>query len=502
MKRMCTLTLMLAVALTCSAQAVQSATDSVRQAFFNEIEEGLPALAFAHPDSVIILADRLISAMDSSEDSTRLAGLFFDYFSDCPIMGTEAIAVHIADNYFLNGKLKWPDSDSYPALYTFAEFNRASLIGKSAPALVLEDIDGSTVDVRAVRSPYKVLYFYDDGCASCARQTPALISLLNSYAGDGMVSFFAVYTQSERTQWEKYVADNFDNIDNPKVAVYNLWDPEIASDFQINYGVLTTPAMFLLDSENNITGRKLDSNALGQLLDIKDSFRTSLLKLFDTVTTEVGANEESAMQLAAALLARSAGDVASFKTTVYEMFRYYRSIPLADAQKGARKIAEDFILSVPESWAGETVDEVRWNLQKMQQNAVGQKAADEILLNKRGSRKRMLAGCKPYTVLFFNIANCNDCRQYTEALREAAPLLKARKVKVVSVYLSPDRSQWLDKINADKKWTHLTDEGPASRLREDYDLAVVPRIYLLDKNKTVIAKDITVQTLCTILENQ
>ena len=101
MKRMCTLTLMLAVALTCSAQAVQSATDSVRQAFFNEIEEGLPALAFAHPDSVIILADRLISAMDSSEDSTRLAGLFFDYFSDCPIMGTEAIAVHIAGDTVL-----------------------------------------------------------------------------------------------------------------------------------------------------------------------------------------------------------------------------------------------------------------------------------------------------------------------------------------------------------------------------------------------------------------
>ena len=84
---------------------------------------------------------------------------------------------------------------------------------------------------------------------------------------------------------------------------------------------------------------------------------------------------------------------------------------------------------------------------------------------------------------------------------DAADFLKAKKAKVVSVYLSADRDYWQDNIKANKCWTHLTDEGPGSKLREDYDLEVVPRIYLLDKDKKVVAKDITVRTLCDILEN-
>jgi len=501
MRRICTLTIMLGFALTCAAQSVQSAADSTKRAFFNTIESQLPALSVIPADSIIMLADGLISIMESKEDSTEIAGLFFNYFSDCPVMGTEAVAVHIADNFFLNGRLKWPDDNTYPELFAFAEFNRSSLLGMSAPALTMNDIDSSVVDIRTVRSPLKVLYFYDDACATCARETPLLVSLLDNYDGEGQISFFAIYTQSERSAWENYVKEHFSSIDNPKVRVYNLWDPEYESNFQMKYGVLTTPAMFLLDSENTIIGRKLDSEALSQLIHIKDNFRTSLLNMLDTVTDELGANEESIMNLVAALYLRSNGDVESFKTVLYEIFTYYRSIPLRDAQLGAAKMAEEFILGVDGSWAEETLEEVRWNLMKMKQNDIADTATDEILYNKRGTKKRMLAGRKPYTVLFFNIAHCKDCRQYKEDLRDAAPLLKSKKAKVVSIYLSADRSQWLNDIKENKNWTHLTDEGPQSRLREDYDLAVVPRIYLLDKDKKVIAKDITVPTLCEILEN-
>lgn len=501
MKRLATLTLLLCFALTCAAQTVQSTADYSKEDFFKSVEEQLPLISLMPADSVIDLSDRLIALMGNRQDSTDMAGLFFDFFSRCPIMGSEAVAVHIADAYFLNGKLKWPDDDSYPELYAFAEFNRSSLLGRDAPVLVMDDINGSVVDVRAVRSPFKVLYFYDDGCATCARQTPLLAELLNNYEGGGQVAFFAVYTQSDRQAWERYAGEHFASIDNPHVTVYNLWDPELDSDFQMKYGVLTTPAMFLLDSENKIIGRKLDSDALGRLLQIKDSFRSSLLKMLDNFTDAAGVSEESIMQLVAMLFERSDGNVDTFKTILYEIFKYYRSIPLAEAQAGAARVAEDFILGVDGNWAPETLEEVRWNLEKMSLNPVGEKAVDEMLYNKKGAKKRMLAGRKPYTVLFFNIAYCKDCAAYKEALGEASALLKSKKAKVVSVYLSPDRSQWLDDINRNKHWTHLTDEGPQSALREDYDLSVVPRLYLLDKDKKVIAKDITVQMLCEILEN-
>lgn len=495
------MTILAGIALNCLAQPVQTAADSTKEVFFGIIEKELPAMSLIPADSAILLTNHLISIMENGADSARLAGLIFNYFSNCPVMGSEAVAVHIADNFFLNGKLKWPDSDTYPELFAFAEFNRNSLLGMDAPPLVLNDIDGYIVDIRAVRSPLKVLYFYEDGCASCARETPLLVSLLNSYEGSSDIAFFAIYTQSDRDQWENYVAGNFEAIDNPHVTVYNLWDPGLESGFQMNYGVLSTPIMLMLDSENTIIGRRLESRSLEQLIGVRDNYRAALRDLFDKVTDGLGANETSAMQLTAALFERSDGNIAMFKNTLYEIFKYYRSIPLRQAQAGAEKIAADFILGVNGPWADETLEEIRWEIAKMHQNDPGSIAVDEKLYNKKGARKKMLAGRSPYTVLFFNIARCNDCRQYTNDLVEASPLLKSKKAKVVSVYLSADRNLWLENIKAHKSWTHLTDEGPASRLRDDYDLAVVPRIYLLDKNKKVIAKDITVRELCDILEN-
>ena len=82
MKRLCILTLLLGFALTCVAQPVQSATDDSSQALFGAIEKELPAISLMPADSIIYLADRLISIMETKEDSTRMAGVFFDYFSD------------------------------------------------------------------------------------------------------------------------------------------------------------------------------------------------------------------------------------------------------------------------------------------------------------------------------------------------------------------------------------------------------------------------------------
>ena len=501
MRRFAAAILFLCFALTSFAQTEDGDSTLSRDDFFTALEGDLPAISLMPIDTIISLSDRVMAMMVDEADSTELAGLLFNYFSNCPVMGTEAVAVHIADSYFLSGLLKWPDEDTYPELYAFAAFNRSSLLGMSAPALVMDDINGSVVDIRAVRAPIKVLYFYDDGCSTCARQTPLLTALLDAYDGDGQIAFFAVYTQTDRSAWEKYVGEHFSSIDNPKVTVYNIWDPELETGFQMNYGVLTTPSMFLLDSENKIIGRKLDSDALGKLIKIKDNHRAALLRMLDSVTDEVGVSEDNVMQLVLVLFQRSNGDVEAFKTTLYEIFKYYRNIPLSGAQKGAEKVARDFILGVDGAWAPETLEEIRWNLEKMHQNDVGEKAADEILYNKRGAKKKMLAGSKPYTVLFFNIAHCRDCAQFKADLRDASPILKSRKAKVVSVYLSADRDLWLNNIKEDKNWTHLTDEGPASQLREDYDLGVVPRLYLLDRDKKVIAKDITVQMLCEILEN-
>ena len=169
-------------------------------------------------DSIIVKCDLLINQGGSEKQQADIAGVIFNYFAAAPYMGLETVAVHIADNWFLNKKLPWGDDNTYPILYTYAEFNRESLIGKSAPELKMESLNGDTISFREIPADHKILYFYEDGCAQCARQTPAIVSMLNDYSGKSIV-LFAIYTQDLRENWEKYIWLNFNKIDNPTVTV-------------------------------------------------------------------------------------------------------------------------------------------------------------------------------------------------------------------------------------------------------------------------------------------
>ena len=95
-----------------------------------------------------------------------------------------------------------------------------------------------------------------------ARQTPLLVSILKEYSGTAPLSFYAVYTQSDKAAWAKYAISHFGGIENPQVRVYNLWDPEGVSEFHKKYSVLSTPSLLLLDADNRIIGRRLDAAAL------------------------------------------------------------------------------------------------------------------------------------------------------------------------------------------------------------------------------------------------
>ncbi|MCF0177238.1 MAG: redoxin domain-containing protein, partial [Bacteroidales bacterium] len=246
------------------------------QQIYSSVRSYLDGIVTLPIDSIIHKCDLLIAEGENAENQSKIAGLIFDYFTSSPIMGADGVAVHIADNYFLNKKLSWPNASSYPALFTFAEFNRESLIGNRAPSLDIEDIDGNSLSIPKGEKGLSLLYFFDDHCASCAKETPAIASFLQHYDGAQPLTLYAVYTQSDKESWKKYADLHFNSITNPQVRVYNLWDPEATSSFHMKYGVLSTPRLFLVDQENRIVGRMLDSKAIVTMIENDNNYFESL----------------------------------------------------------------------------------------------------------------------------------------------------------------------------------------------------------------------------------
>ena len=287
-----------------------AAPDSTAMAAIrNKLEEYFAALERETADTKCREADFIIGICTDSLTRQAVTILTYSHFLNSPVMGDEAVAIHVFDRWISDGPVKMYSDADYFSARLFAETNRNSLIGCKAPALGLHSPDGIPTVIFGKRSDnlsgdtlsdaagdrtvpdgkpvpehdsgpdagyqatpaaepglYSILYFYDTGCAKCKVESILLRNLL----GDGRfhVNLFAIYTGTDAERWKGYREHDLD-IDTPQVNVIHLWDPDMTSDMAVKYGVIRTPAIFLTAPDSTIAGRRLDVPALENLPDIK-----------------------------------------------------------------------------------------------------------------------------------------------------------------------------------------------------------------------------------------
>ena len=234
-------------------------TDSTLTSLMNRLDAYIKAIETESTQTKITESDFLVSACDDSVIWQKTALRLYERYMESPVMGDEAVAIHIFDTWFADGGIKMPSDAEFFKARLFAELNRNSLIGMKAPSLALRNPDGSDHRIpEEGERRLKVLYFYDTDCPVCSAQTSLLGEVLKDYE----TVLYAIYTGTEREKWLRYAEDRLNYGSN----VVNLWDPDRTSDFEMLYGVIRTPAIFLVDADGVIIGRRLDPSSLGKLL--------------------------------------------------------------------------------------------------------------------------------------------------------------------------------------------------------------------------------------------
>ena len=447
--------------------------------------------------------DRLIDSVgiQHPELQSKVAGIAFDFFTDSPVMGHEAVAVHIADNWFLNDRLKLENESLYPLIRTYVEFNRSSLVGADAPELAMESIDSLRVSVRETESPYKVLFFYDTDCSTCRREAPLLADLVRNYHGEHL-TLFAIYTQGNRDAWESYVREVFSDIQNPDVSVVHLWDPEAETGFHQKYAVLSTPMLFLLDQQNTILGRRLDAEALSQMLEIENAQALQYKQLFDNVfNTFEPLSVPDVEGIIDTFAEKTFNNKRLFCEVLLNLFNYLRTSDKFVKQQGALYLAEKYIVAEPDYWSQEFLSSTLHALAKARLNPAGSKATQLTLQNKCGRKKQLFNGKHWYTLVFFHLIDCAQCQKEIAELNRLKPEMYDMDMQVVMVYVGEDKDKWKQFVREQQpcRWTFLNDFKNTSKMRLLYDLEYVPHLYLLDANGVIIAKDISAFELRDLL---
>lgn len=129
----------------------------------------------------------------------------------------------------------------------------------------------------------------------------------------------------------------------------------------------------------------------------------------------------------------------------------------------------------------------------LEMNNEGSAAVDFDMQLVDGSKAKLSDIEAPVSILFFYAADNLDCKLQRFRLTQARLvnyLQRAGGIKIVAVCVEGDKVAW-EKFRADspKEWLHVFDASGKIKSENLYDLRTLPRLYLLDEQKTVLLKN-------------
>lgn len=138
-------------------------------------------------------------------------------------------------------------------------------------------------------------------------------------------------------------------------------------------------------------------------------------------------------------------------------------------------------------------------------NKVGTKAADFRFADKRGRIRTLYGIDSELILLFFSNPGCNACMEIIKVLNsdpKISSMIADGTMSVLNIYIDEDLEAWRSYMPIyPENWYNGFDPDFVIRGETIYNVRAIPSLYLLDKDKKVIIKDIPEQKLFAYLEN-
>lgn len=470
--------------------------DSAKMAALEQnLSEYFDLLKYEDIDVQKAEADFMIEASSDSLVRQFVAMRIYDHYIGSPVMGAEAVAIHIFDNWFQTRKISFGNDMDLLNARIFADFNRQSQIGEKAPQLTMETFSGDTLSLFETEGKrYSVLFFYDSGCAKCKVESILLGNMIATE--DFPIDFYAIYASDNRSAWEKYISERL-TFDSGNTKVVHLWDPELDSDFQRKYGVIQTPRIFLVRPDGTIIGRSLDTQSLAAMLHgIFDEVRLDYggeesVRLFDGIFKgETAPAKEDVMQMADYIKVSTLekGDTVMFRQLSGDMLYYLASQQGEGFKEGLDYLVDNHIINRGDVWRTKDDSLKVVGFAQVMDDLLSKAAPGSSvpnlklpgeLISSRGAKsaERRLGKLRgDRNIVIFYTEGCHICEAEKAAARSLAA--GSRKIRIFLVNV--------DQIVS-------SDPSLANRLFDSFDLSSLPFIIETDRKGKILRRYVTLQ---------
>lgn len=224
-----------------------------------------------------------------------------------------------------------------------------------------------------------------------------------------------------------------------------------------------------------------------------DAFFTNvLIQSPDTINKEIDK-----------LIKKCEGDYKIFQFVSVYLFNHFRESQIMGQDAVMVKIADDIYLSGKADWVS---DEFKRDLKRqidlIRPNLIGKKAVNIVMDSYQGIFVSLYDVKKDFTVLYFWEPDCGHCQEATPKLKAYYDKPKDYSVEVFAVCTTDDKAKWAKYIEDNKlTWINGWDPERLSHFDYYYNVQSTPTVYILDKNKKIIAKKLAVGEIGSFIDN-
>src|ERR1035437_3374976 len=224
-----------------------------------------------------------------------------------------------------------------------------------------------------------------------------------------------------------------------------------------------------------------------------DSFFTNvLIQSPDTINKEIDK-----------LINKCSSNYKMFQFISVYLFNHFRESEIMGHDAVMVKIADDIYLSGKADWVSrEFKDDLRKQIDLIRPNLIGKKAENMVMDSYKGIFVSLYDVEKDFTVLYFWEPNCGHCQEATPKLKAYYDKPKDYSLEVFAVCTTADKDKWTKYIEDNKlTWINGWDPKRISHFDFYYNVQSTPTIYVLDKNKKIIAKKLAVEEIGPFIDH-
>jgi thiol-disulfide isomerase/thioredoxin len=197
------------------------------------------------------------------------------------------------------------------------------------------------------------------------------------------------------------------------------------------------------------------------------------------------------------LIKKCEPDYKVFQFVAVYLFNRFRESEIMGHDAVLVRIADDIYLSGKADWVSkEFKDDLRKQIDLIRPNLIGKTAENIVMDSYKGVFVSLDDIDKEFTILYFWEPDCGHCKEATPKLKAFYDKPHEYTYEVFAVCTTSDKPKWTKYIE-ENKLTWINGWDPERRSHYDfyYNVQSTPTVYILNKNKKIIAKKLSVEEI-------